>query len=66
MDIFCWILNLLQYSLATFDVNLVSQSDMNFLGAPYRVNTCFMINAATPSTVIDSLQGIRIIAFEQS
>ena len=66
MDIFCWILNLLQYSLATLDVNLVLQSEMNFFGALNLAKTCHMINAATPSAIIDSLQGIRIIALEQS
>ena len=35
-------------------------------GVPNLANTCHMINAATPSAVIDSLQGIRIIALEQS
>ena len=65
MDMFCWILNLFQYSLSTLDVNLVFQSEMNFFGAPYLEKTCCMINAATPSTVIDSLQGMRIITLEQ-
>ena len=59
-------MNLWQYSLATLDVNLVSRSDMNFFGAPNLAKMYHMINVATPSAVIDSLQGIRIIAFEQS
>ena len=63
---FCWILNFLQYSLATLDVNLVSRSEMNFFGAPNLANTCRRMSAATPSVVINSLQGMRIIALEQS
>ena len=63
---FCCILNFLQYSLATLDVNLVLQSEMNFFGVSYLAKTCQRINTATPSAVIESLQGIRITAFEQS
>ena len=47
-------------------MNLVSQSEMNFFGAPNLVKICQRISAATPSAVIDSLQGMRIIALEQS
>ena len=39
---------------------------MNFFGAPNLAKTCQRISAATPSAVIDSLQGTRIIALEQS
>ena len=39
---------------------------MNFFGAPNLAKTCQRINAATPSAVIDSLQGMRIITLEQS
>ena len=63
---FCWILSLLQYSFAMLEVNLVSWSEINIFDTPYLMKTCHRINAATPSTVIDSLQGMRIIALEQS
>ena len=61
---FCWILNLLQYSLATLDMNLVLKSEMNFFDAPYLAKICHKISAAIPSSVINSLQGMRIITFE--
>ena len=65
VDMFCWILNLLQDSLATLEVNHILQSEMNFFDALYLAKTCCRINTATPSAIIDSLQGMRNIALEK-
>src|SRR6266702_7490158 len=48
------------------DMNRVSLSEMILHGKPLWGNTCLIINPTTPSTVIVSLQGIKIAALLQS
>ena len=66
VDIFCCMPSVLHKSLANFDVNLVSLSEIIFFGSPNRLYTCLRYNRATPSAVISSIQGINIAALEQS
>src|SRR6266571_4736982 len=48
------------------DMNRVSLSEMILHGKPLWGNTCLIINPTTPSTVIVSLQGMKIAALLQS
>src|SRR6201996_4947141 len=54
VDMFWCILRDSHSPLANFDVNLVSLSEMIFLGTPNRGNTCRRYSPATPSAVMAS------------
>src|SRR5580693_7558631 len=56
----------LQSSWVNFEVNRRSRSLMIFVGRPYLANTCLAYRAAVSSPDISSMQGMKMVAFEQS
>src|SRR6266851_905058 len=63
---FCLISSSLQISLKTFEVNLVSWSNITHSGSPTKGNTCSRYSLATSQELISSWHGSKITALVQS